>query len=62
MNRLTALSGDFLFIFVRNLEEIAGYWAKFIILSAKGVRISLGDRFRVSGKSPGCHVVLDLVQ
>ena len=48
---------------------LLGIWKKWrkreqirYFYSAKGVRISLGDRLRVFRKTPGYHVVLEIVQ
>jgi hypothetical protein len=42
MDRLTVLSGGFLFVLTQNLEEMEGLGPDSLFYSAKGVRISLG--------------------
>lgn len=47
MNRLTPMSGGFLFVLAQNMEEMEGLGPETLFYSAKGVRISLGGNGRI---------------
>jgi hypothetical protein len=55
------MPGGFCLFLCQTWKKLPGFGKDSKFYAANGVQISLGDRFRVSRKSPGYHVVRELV-